>query len=103
MGNSRDLEHRGRRAAEELARAAIVALEEAELTEELALLNERVFGACTERLFEATHLADGRWDWGFRPIVELLLHHVRDVASNAARPLEDRGREILWAISMSGF
>lgn len=87
---------------EALVSAAIAALTEAEFTDELTLLQTRVFSCSPEILFQSRQTATDAWHWSFKPMVELLLRHLREVAS-AARSKEDRRHEILWAIQASGF
>jgi hypothetical protein len=93
----------GREEMAALAAGAILALREAALEDELGLLETRVFGRSPECLFESLQVGADSWFWTFKPMVELLLHHVRDVASAGARSIDERRREIRWAIEASGF
>jgi hypothetical protein len=94
---------KGRDEIAALAAAATQALKEAELTDELRMLETRVFGRSSELLFESRQIRGRGWRWAFKPIVELLLRHLVDVAPDEGRPREARQREIRWAIEMSGF
>jgi hypothetical protein len=93
----------GRHEMEALASAAMAALREAGLIEELGLLQDRVFALGSDRLFESEQLDQDLWHWRFKPMVELLLLHLRDVARAAARSTADRRREIRWALEISGY
>jgi hypothetical protein len=76
-------------------------LQEAELADGLRLLNEQVFSCDPERLFNTTLVGDESL-WTLKPMVELLLMHVHDVALNGMLK-SDREQEIRWAIEMAGF
>jgi len=93
----------GKQEMEALVMAAIAALTKAEFADELALLQTRLFSRSPEVLFEIRQTATDAWHWSFKPMVELLLHHLRDVASATTRSQEDRRREILWVLEASGF
>ena len=87
----------------ELALATICALEAVDLWDELEDLRRRVIARSPELLFETRAIGAGVWEWSFRPMVELLLRHIRDVACAAARSREDRSREIEWTLTTAGF
>jgi hypothetical protein len=84
-----------------LADEVFCALENASLTEELLLLQERVFSSSPEALFETTSVADES-QWAVKPMVELLLLHVQDAAASDS-PVKDRQQEIRWAVDAAGF
>jgi hypothetical protein len=92
----------GREKLAELVASVIEALTDAELTDELKLLESRVFGRKPELLFETCASAGGSQCWTFKPMVELLLRHVRAVACARGRSREDRQQEIRWALDVSG-
>jgi hypothetical protein len=85
-----------------LATLAMAALYEADLVVEMELLRRRVIARGATVIFEA--VADGRGgsELRYKPMVELLLRHVRDVAVSE-RTRDERREEILWALEMAGF
>ena len=85
-----------------LTQAAVAALHDADLTDEVALLESRVFSRAADELFEA-HGDRERYAWRFKPMVELLLRHLQDVAGQHRRPLDERRTEIRWAFAVCGF
>ena len=93
----------GRQEMEALASATMAALRDADLTEELGLLQNRVFALGSERLFETEQVGHDAWHWRFKPMVELLLLHVREVAGANCRSAADRRREIRWALEICGY
>lgn len=76
-------------------------MQNAELTDELAQLHERVFSLDPEALFDTT-LSVNESVWTLKPMVELLLLHIRDVAIST-RPARERQVEIRWVIEAAGF
>jgi hypothetical protein len=80
----------------------MAALYEADLVVEMELLRRRVLARGATVIFEA--VADGRGgsELRYKPMVELLLRHVRDVALSE-RGRDERREEILWALEMAGF
>jgi len=85
-----------------LAKATVAALHEAELADEVALLELRVFSRVADELFEAER-DDERYAWRFKPMVELLLLHLHDIAGQHGRSVDERRREIRWAFDACGF
>jgi hypothetical protein len=86
----------------ELAVRTIAALQDAGLVDEIDVLCEQVFRMPPDRLFD-TELRDGTaWTLSYKPIVELLLIHVRETA-RSDRDLVERRHEILWAVTAAGF
>jgi hypothetical protein len=83
----------------ELAVRAVTALQAAGFDEELDWLCGRVFSQAPERLFEA----GPRGTVQYRPVVELLLLHVRGLAESCTRPEAERRAEIAWAFEVAGF
>ena len=91
----------GRTEMKALTDKVLAALEKADLTEELHLLHERVFSLSADELFDTTGAADES-HWTFKPMVELLLLHVHDVATGTGSA-HDRQHEIRWAVGAAGF
>lgn len=83
----------------ELAVRAVTALQTAGFEEEVDRLCGRVFSQPAERLFETG--PGGAIQ--YRPVVELLLLHVRGLAESRARPAAERRAEIAWAFDVAGF
>lgn len=92
---------RGKAEIKALTDQVFSAMQDAELTEELALLHERVFSLDPEALFDTT-LISNESVWSLKPMVELLLWHVHDIALSA-KPATDRQAEIRWVIAAAGF
>jgi len=84
-----------------LAVTTMAALYEAEFFEEMELLRTRVLsrGAL---LFDHVLGDDAQYHLAFKPMAELLLVHVREVAV-APRPADERRQEIRWVVQASGF
>jgi hypothetical protein len=87
----------------ELASATFIALERAGLPDAMDQLLDRVFTLTPEQLFESALTTGGVARWSFKPMVELLLRHIGDVAAQDTVPSEERLRRIGWAIHASGF
>jgi hypothetical protein len=92
----------GQELVTELGRAVIIALQDAGLHDELALIRERVFSQPAPRLFSTHVTPGGAWSLRYKPMVELMLLHVRDAAASACSD-EERQGEIRWAVEMAGF
>ena len=92
---------RGKAEIKALTDQVFSAMQDAELTDELTLLHERVFSLDPEALFD-TMLISNESVWTLKPMVELLLRHVRDIAMSS-RPAKDRQAEIRWTIDAAGF
>ena len=86
----------------QLAQATVAALQEAEFIDELAMLESRVFSHPAEELFEA-ELDQQSYRWKFKPMLELLLLHMLDLAGNESRPIDARRQEVQWALSVAGY
>jgi hypothetical protein len=86
----------------ELAVAAISALQDSGFVDEIDLLCERVFRLPPDRLFETDLAATASWTLSYKPMVELLLIHVRELA-RAGGAAEQRRDEIRWALTAGGF
>lgn len=92
---------RGKAEIKALTDQVFSAMQDAELTDELTLLHERVFSLDPESLFD-TMLVSNESVWTLKPMVELLLWHVHDIAIST-RSANDRQTEIRWAIEAAGF
>jgi hypothetical protein len=86
----------------QLAQETVTALKDADLSAEIALLDSRVFSRSPEELFNCGTEEEPS-SWGYKPMLELLLLHVREVAGNATRTPEERSREVRWAVETAGF
>jgi hypothetical protein len=85
-----------------LAVAALTALYERGFLVEMELLRTRVLTRSSSMLFEQVRGADGQWHLAYKPMVELLLIHVRGCAY-AEGPEDERREEITWALETTGF
>ena len=92
---------RGKGEIKALTDQVFAALQHADLSDELAQLHARVFSLDPEELFDTVLIANESV-WTLKPMVELVLLHVRDVAMST-RPVEERQHEIRWALEMAGF
>jgi hypothetical protein len=102
MGHEVDgVKVRGKREMHELAVSAFTALEHGELTELFDSLHQRFFSRRPDELMEV-HLVGNVCEWRFKPMIELLLRHIRDSAANMAVPSAQREHEIRWALEMAG-
>jgi hypothetical protein len=93
--------HRGKREMRELAVAAFIALERADLTDILELLQTRVFDRPPSDLMDV-ELVDGIWEWQFKPMVELVLRHISDTAT-APQTIDARRDDLRVVLEMVGF
>ena len=92
----------GRAEMHNLAMAAIAALEECDLHDQLGELHSRVLSRSPEAIVDAELVAPEVWRWTFKPMVELVLHEVRDVARATQAPIEDRRAQIQWVLHVAG-
>jgi hypothetical protein len=93
----------GREQMEQLALDAILALEESGLAESMGDVNRRVLGLPPRRLVEWTDDEEGRREYRYRPMVELVLIEVASLASNAEIAPDERQRRIAWTLDIAGF
>jgi hypothetical protein len=91
-----------RRQMTELAVGTISALQDGGFVDEIDLLCERVFRLAPDRLFDTELTRGTAWTLSYKPMVELLLIHVRDVARTDT-PRDERREEIRWAMETAGF
>lgn len=92
----------GKEELRRLAQATVRALRDAELTDEIALLELRVFARPAGELFE-TDLDHDQCSVRFKPMLELLLLHIQDAATTGVRSAEQRREEIGWALDAAGY
>ena len=85
-----------------LAATTMAALYDAEMVVVMEVLRARVLNRGAARLFEQHREDDGRVRLQYKPMVELLLLHVHDMAVSDA-PRDERESEILWALEAAGF
>jgi hypothetical protein len=85
-----------------LAVSTLAALYEAGLTVEMELVRARVLSRNSLLLFDQVRGDDGKWHLVYKPMVELLLLHVRDAAVSDG-PCDERRDDILWALETAGF
>lgn len=104
MGSSSSFPRReaGKEQIKQLAQETVTALQEAGFAAELSLLESRVFARAATDLFEAEPHPQGH-RWTFKPMLELLLRHIKHLAEADTRPHDERRHEIDWAINASGY
>jgi hypothetical protein len=86
----------------ELALSTLSALEHAKLGDAVRALHDRVFGCSVETLLEP-YEENNAWRWRFKPMAELLLRELKQLAKAEHIPLAERRRRIEWALEMAGF
>src|SRR5262245_36256718 len=89
-------------AVQALAVAAITALEDADLAAEVEAIHSRVLSRTPEQLLEQVTV-DGQIVWAFTPIVELLMHELRHLASAPELSRTERCERIRWTLDVCGF
>lgn len=94
--------HLDRSAVSSLAATTMAALHDAEMVVVMEVFRARVLSRGADKLFEQVQGKDGRVRLQYKPMAELLLLHVHDVALSDA-PREKRESEILWALEAAGF
>lgn len=97
-----ELETRGKEEMHELVRATFAALEDADLPDAINVRRERVFARNPDDLLETTIEKDV-CQWNFKPMVELMLRHVCDLAQNEQISAGERKLEINAVIELAGF
>jgi hypothetical protein len=95
-------EIRGKQEMHDLAVATFEALEHADLRDVMDQLHTRIFAHGHEAVFE-TEFAGSVWQWSFKPMVELVLRHITDVARNEILTPNERRGDILAALELAGF
>lgn len=91
-----------RRQMTELAVGTISALQDGGFADEIDLLCEHVFRLPPDRLFDTELTRGSAWSLSYKPMVELLLIHLREVA-RADTSRDERREEIRWTIAAAGF
>jgi hypothetical protein len=95
-------EIRGKQEMHELARTVFAALQEAELGEVVAEVRERVLDLGPDSVVDST-VVDGVAQWSFKPMVELLLRHVLEIATRDGLRADQRRTEIQATLHLAGF
>jgi hypothetical protein len=85
-----------------LAASTITALQHANLVEEAQYVHAHVLARAPEELLERAAVG-GQTIWTFKPMVELLLHELRNIATASGVPLSVRREQARWAIEAAGF
>jgi hypothetical protein len=93
---------RGAAEMRELALSALAALERADLADVARALHDRVFGGDINALFEA-YEENSVLRWRFKPMAELLLRELKQLATAPHMPIAERRRRIEWTLDMAGF
>lgn len=86
----------------ELAVGAISALQDGGFVDEIDLLCERVFRLSPDRLFDTEPGQDDAWTLSYKPMVELALLHIRDIARSECS-YQDKQDGIRWVLVAAGF
>jgi hypothetical protein len=102
MNHRAGLPSSGRPETQDLALAAIEALERGGLRDEIRLLQERVLSRPASELMERIEDDERGERWTFLPMVELLLREVRAVALQT-RSRDERRHDIVWLLDTAGF
>jgi len=93
-------EGQGKQAIKRLAMDALAALADVALVDQIDALQDRVFSRSSAELFQRDPYDDS---WRFKPMVELLLYEVRDVATAPTLEPAERRARVAWALTMAGF
>jgi hypothetical protein len=94
---------KGKAAVEQLLLDVVQALGRARLEETIRLMEHRLLSRPAEDLFETRPGSNGAVECHFKPMVELLLHHMRAVATDGGRPPNARHAEIARVMQLAGF
>ena len=89
-----------RQLMEALAISALAAVEKAGMVDQV---NRRLFDLDPDELLEAYDLDDGRSEYRYRPMVELLLHEIIAVGADSSLNAVEQQRRICWALDMAGY
>jgi hypothetical protein len=92
----------GREEMEALVSSVLGALERAGLTDMVAELQHRVLDRRPEDLSDAVETGNSVLYLSYKPIIELLLHEVRDVSRMPHLSAQHRRDRITWAITAAG-
>ena len=85
-----------------LAVAAITAMEQSDLSAEAQLIHTRVLSRPPEQLVEQVRVGT-QTVWAFKPIVELLMHELRYIATAPELSPTERRERIRWTLDLAGF
>ena len=86
----------------ELALSVLAALERADLADVARTLHDRMFGCDVHALLES-YEENSVVRWRFKPMAELLLRELKQLASAPHLPIAERRRRIEWTFDMAGF
>jgi hypothetical protein len=86
----------------ELARTVFAALQDAELGDVVGEVRDRVLDRGPESVVDSA-IIDGVAQWSFKPMVELLLRHVLDIAARDSVGSNQRREEISATLYLAGF
>ena len=92
----------GREEMQALVFSVAGSLERAGLTDMLAELKRRVIDRKPEEVCDSVETSESVFHLTYKPIVELLLFEVRDVARMPHLSAEHRRERITWAMTMAG-
>jgi len=93
---------RGAAEMRELALSALAALQRAGLGDVARVVHERVFGCNVNTLLEP-YEENSIVRWRFKPMAELLLRELKELAIAEDLPLAERRRRIEWTFELAGF
>jgi hypothetical protein len=93
---------KGRAEMRELVLTTLAALERAGLADATRVLHERVFCHRADT-FAEPYDENNSWRWRFKPMVELLLLELTDLAEASDLSPDERGERIQWVLEMTGF
>jgi hypothetical protein len=85
-----------------LALSVIGTLERAGLSDMLVELKRRVLDRSPDELCESVEAGRDAFHLSYKPMVELVLYEVRDVARMPHLSTEHRKERISWALAMAG-
>jgi len=93
---------RGAAEMRELALSVLAALERADFADVARALHDRVF-ACSINVLLESYEENNVVRWRFKPMAELLLRELKQVATVQNMPIAERRRRIEWTFEMAGF
>jgi hypothetical protein len=85
-----------------LAVAAITALEESDLVAEAQLIHDRVLSRLPAQLIDKVTVGT-QTVWTFTPMVELLMHELRYIATAPDLSHQERRERVHWTLDVAGF
>jgi hypothetical protein len=89
-----------RQLMEAMAISALAAAEKAGMVDQL---NRRLFDLDPDELLELHNLDNGRSEYRYRPMVELLLHEIIAAGADSTLNAVEQQRRICWALDIAGF